>query len=58
MPRVFQLTYCAPEHEQHVSQELLNLYEKLRNEHPEYRFDFYQVGEPMVPESVDKVGHA
>jgi len=57
--RTFQVCHCDAEHERKVADELLKLYEKLREEHPEYRFDFIQIGLAMgTREDASKVGHA
>lgn len=41
------LTYCEAEYERRVADALVELYDRLREEMPQARFDFYQVGRPM-----------
>lgn len=45
--RVFQVSYCEDKYERRVADALLELYERLHEEHPEYRFDFIQTGAMM-----------
>lgn len=48
--RAFQLTYYDAEYDALVGNELVLLYERLRDQHPEWRFDFYHIGRSLCAE--------